>query len=331
MSPFVRISPASRPRALRADAALLFAWGALGTLAALLAVLLGGACAADPLRLVGTGPTRLWEPHELEAPAAPSAPITRDEAAGIALAHDSAHGCELTARALRQRDRARGRAVMEECWQRPDFTDLEILLAPPWIDELRAHPDAARRVAQVIAARGGDVEHDLRLVRRARLPLSSLRGALAEPEGFRGRYVLMLGTPQEGRGGGAARSVELAETRIMAESEWVSDGSHAASVLERRTDDGDDDPPAARHRETLRHREGRRVEVLHNVSVETGRVVLAELGEDPWLEAGTDYVLLLRFDGVRESVSGSVVEELPVATIVASFEPSSGLFARLGR
>lgn len=329
MSPFVRTSPASRPRALRADAALLFAWGAVGTLAALLAVLLGGACAADPLRLVGTGPTRLWEPHELEAPTAPSAPITRDEAAGIALAHDSAHGCELTARALRQRDRARGRAVMEECWQRPDFTDLEILLAPPWIDELRTHPDAARLVAQVIAARGGDVEHDLRLVRRARLPLSSLRGALAEPEGFRGRYVLMLGTPQEGRGGGTSRSVELAETRIMAESEWVALGPRTATQTAStvRRDDGEPAPLS----EEYRRSEGQRVEVLHNVSVETGRSLVVDASDDPFLEVGSAYVLLVRLDGVREAVEGSVIEERPVGTVLASFEPSSGLFARLGR
>lgn len=328
MSDAVDVIP---PRRRRAEAALLLAWGVMGTVAALLAVLLGSACATEPLRLVGTGPTRLWEDHELEAPAAPSAPISRDEAAGIALAHDSAHGCELTARALRQRDRERSRAVMEQCWQRPDFTDLEILLAPPWLDELRAHPDAARLIAQVIAARGGDVEHDLRLVRRARLPLSSLRGALAEPGSFRGRYVLMLGTPQENRDGRATGSVELAETRIMAESEWVSEGAHSASLLVRSDEDAQGGAAASQRRETLRHREGRRVEVLHNVSVETGRVVMAELGDDPFLEAGTDYVLLLRFDGVREAVSGSVVEEVPVATVVASFEPSSGLFARLGR
>ena len=53
--------------------------------------------------------------------------------------------------------------------------------------------------------------------------------------------------------------------------------------------------------------------------------------KEVFLESGTDYVLLLRFDGTREAVAGSVVIERPVATVVDSFEPSSGLFARLGR
>lgn len=315
----------------RGEAVQLCAWGLLGTVAAVLAMLLGSACASEPLRLVGTGPTLLWESHQTSAPAAPAAPMTRDEAVGIALAHDSAHGCELTARALRQRDRARGLAIMEECVQRPDFTDLEILLVTPWLDDLRGHRDAFQWLARIIAARGGDVEHDLRLVRRARLPLSSLRAALAEPETFRGRYVLMLGSPRDGRGEGSARSVELAETRIMAESEWVAHGPRTSSDLERREDDRAGTTPDARRLERRRHREGLSVEVLHNVSVETGRAIVADLGDDPFLEPGADYVVLLRFEGVREAVSGSVVEEVPVATVVASFEPSSGLFARLGR
>ena len=84
-------------------------------------------------------------------------------------------------------------------------------------------------------------------------------------------------------------------------------------------------------RGAFRRSEGEQVEILHNVSVETGRTVLADASDDPFLEAGTDYVVLLRFDGELEVASGSILETRPVATVVASFEPSSGLFARLGR
>ena len=175
------------------------------------------------------------------------------------------------------------------------------------------------------------MHHDLRLCRRARIPVFSLQAAIADPESYQGRYVLLLGAPKQSHQRGGTRALEIAETRIMAESEWVAAGPRAATTTAtsmRRDEGGGAAPPL---REDYRRSEGQRVEVLHNVSVDTGRAILVDAGADPFLEVGTDYVLLLRFDGTREAVSGTVLEERPVATVVAYFEPSSGLFARLGR
>ncbi|MCC7074294.1 MAG: hypothetical protein IT383_23510 [Deltaproteobacteria bacterium] len=295
---------------------------------ALPCVLLLSSCVETP-RLVGTGPTVLWEGAHDAQPAPAAAPLSLDEARTIADAHEAAHACVLTARALRQHDHARAWAVMEQCVLRPDFTDLESLLSAPWHERLRAHPEATRLVAHVIAARGGDVAHDLRLVRRARIPLFSLKAAAADPESYRGRHVLLLGEPRDGRSADGARALEIVETRIMAESEWVALGPRTATQTASavRRDDGEPAPLS----EEYRRSEGQRVEVLHNVSVETGRSLVVDASDDPFLEVGSAYVLLVRLDGVREAVEGSVIEERPVGTVLASFEPSSGLFARLGR
>ena len=288
------------------------------------------ACAETP-RLVGTGPTLLWERAAVDAPVAHPSLMSAEEARSIALAHDAAHNCEVTARALRLRDRQRGWAVMEQCILRPDFTDLEALVNQPWIDDVAAHRDADTLVAHVVAVRGGDVDNDLRVVRRAHIPVFSLKAAVADPESYQGRHVLLLGMPREGHLVDGMRAVEIAETRIMAESEWVSAGPRVSTATDTTTRDDAAGTQRTQLRENYRRQEGQRVEVMHNVSVEAGRDILVDAGNDPFLEVGTDYVLLLRFDGVREAVNGTVLEERPVATVVAYFEPSSGLFARLGR
>lgn len=294
----------------------------------------GGFAACSPVeagRIVGPNPTVLWDDREVQAPYKP-APITADEARSIAFAHDAAHTCELTARAIRAKDRARGWAVMEQCISRPDFTDLEMILGVPWIDDMRAHHDNGNLVAQVIAARGGDVTSDLRLVRRAKLPVFSLKAAVNEPDSYKGKLVLMRGTARSGRTVNGARALDLAETRVMAESEWVAIGTRAQSETTTEQRDFANNNVRRGLTEKFGRTEGGKVEVLHNVSVETGLELMAAVeGDAPFLESGTDYVLLLRFDGTREVVDGSVTDEKPVATVVGYFEPETGLFARLGR
>jgi hypothetical protein len=295
---------------------------------------LAGAVACAPVeaaRIVGTHPTVVWDEREVQAPYKP-APITPDEARSIALAHDAAHTCELTARAIRAKDRARGWAVMEQCVSRPDFTDLELLLSVPWVDELRAHHDHAALVAQVIAARGGDVMSDLRLVRRAKLPVFSLKAAVNEPDSYKGKLVLMRGNARSGRTVNGARALDLAETRVMAESEWVAVGTRTQSDTTTEQRDFANNNVRRGLNERFGRTEGGKVEILHNVSVETGLELMASVqGDQAFLESGTEYVLLLRFDGTREVVDGSVTDEKPMATVIGYFEPETGLFARLGR
>lgn len=304
----------------------------LAAVACLPVVAFLGACAAvEAPRIVGPEPTVVWEERAVQAPLPRAASMTTDEARSIALAHDAAHTCELTARALHAKDRQRGWAVMEQCVRRPDFTDLETLLAPPWIEELRAHAENAALVAHVIALRGGDVHNDLRLCRRARVPVFSLKAALADPVSYTGRLVLMRGSPKGGRTLGTARALEIAETMVMAESEWVAAGPRQRSTTDTDTRDLTGNNVRPGFSERFRRNDGASVEVLRNVSVETGVELLAQVDGEPFLEPGTDYVLVVRFEGTRETVTGSTTEERAVATVVQYFEPETGLFARLGR
>lgn len=303
---------------------------------ALVVVVLFGslaACAAvESPRIVGSEPTVVWDESASAAAPAKVAPMSLDEARSIALAHDAAHTCEITARALHARDRQRGWAVMQQCVLRPDFTDLETLIQAPWIDDLREQAEYATLVGHVIAERGGDVQNDLRLCRRARLPVFSLRAALAEPQAYKGKLVLMRGQPQGGRNVGGARSLDIAETKVMAEGGFVPVGPRTTTTTETDTADRTNNSIKPSFSERLRRDEGLHVEVLHNVSVETGLELVANVeGDAPFLESGTDYVLVLRFDGTRTVVEGTGTAEQPVATVVGYFEPESGLFARLGR
>lgn len=290
------------------------------------------ACATEAPRWIGTAPTAVvWESAPAPPTAAPSAAMTAEEARSIAEAHDAAHTCEATARALYERNQQRGWAVMNQCIRRSDFTDLEGMTSRPWLEHLLAEPELPKLIAHVIAARGGDVQNDLRICRRARVPVFSLKAATAEPDTYQGRLVVVRAAPRGGHKVNGARAVELAETRVMAEPEWVPSGPRTSIATETSTSQRGAAGAGSEGREGWRRSEGQRVEVLHNVSVETGLGILVDVGEEPFLESGTDYVVLLRFDGTREAVRGSVLEETPVATLLGYFEPSSGLFARLSR
>ena len=300
----------------------------------LLAVGAGGACGHRPAGSVGEQPTVLWEDATAPEHHAPE-PLSREEARRIALAHDAAHACEQTARAMARKDPPRGFAVMEQCIRRNDYSDLEGLIEGPWADRVAASPDAALLLAHVMAVRGGDVENDLRLLRRRKMPVYSLQAALAEPESYKGRAVILRGTAREGRNHGGGRSFRLVETKVMAESHWVTaPGSTRTDVR----DDGEVAAPAGVDvRRGTVQRGGRsqtdKVEVEQNVSVETGRALRARVdGDELSFEPATDYVVVLRFEGEREHTDeDGEVDRDATGVVVGYFEPEIGLFARLSR
>jgi hypothetical protein len=284
---------------------------------------------------VGTEPTVLWEDAS-QFDRAPLAPLSPDEARRIALAHDAAHNCEQTARALAKKDPLRGFAVMHECINRNDFSDLEGLVEGMWADDVARAPDAALLLAHVMAVRGGDVENDLKLLRRRKMPVYSLQAALAEPESYAGRAVIVRGNARDGRVTGAGRTFRLVETKVMAESEWVTAPGTSRLVTRDHGERADQPGVDVKGRGTV-ERGSRdateKVEIEHNVSVKTGRALQArvETGE-PSLEPATDYVIVLRFEGERETKDdeGNVDVE-PTGVVTGYFEPETGLFARLSR
>src|SRR5207302_9073832 len=60
-----------------------------------------------------------------------------------------------------------------------------------WELDLQTRRDARRLVARVIALRGGDVEGDIPLAQKSRVPLFTLAAALRQPEVYKGRWVVM--------------------------------------------------------------------------------------------------------------------------------------------
>lgn len=297
-----------------------------------LTAVVAGCATGTPI--VGSEPTVVWENARHQDPPS-STPLSDAEARRIARAHDAAFSCESTARAMAKRDAQRGWQVMRQCIQRQDFTDLELLLESEWSDQVAAAPDAASIMAHVIAVRGGDVESDLRLLRRRKFPLYSLQAALSEPESYTGRFVLVRGSARRGRPVDGGREFQLVETKVMAESEWVT--APGTTRLTNKLDGGSAD------QQGLDVKRGRvdnstssqteKVEVLTNVSVETGLQIAARLPSgEPTLEPSTDYIVVLKVGGIEktEDLDGEV-DEAPYAVVVDYFEPESGRFARLGR
>lgn len=290
---------------------------------------------ASPSSVVGIEPTVLWE-ESSQFERTPLAPLTPDEARRIALAHDAAHTCEQTARAMAKKDPLRGFAVMRECILRNDFSDLEGLVEGMWAADVARSPDAPLLLAHVMAVRGGDVENDLKLLRRRKMPVYSLQAALAEPESYAGRAVIVRGNARDGRVTGVGRTFRLVETKVMAESEWVT-APGTSRLVTREHDERADQPGVdVKGRGTVQRgsRDAtEKVEIEHNVSVKTGRSLHArvETGE-PSLEPATDYVIVLRFEGERETKDeDGNVEVEPAGVVVGYFEPETGLFARLSR
>lgn len=292
------------------------------------------ACGHGHIGDVGPEPTVLWEDATAQQPPSTEA-LSADEARKIALAHDAAHTCEQTARKLAKRSPERGFAVMVQCIRRNDFGDLEGLIDGPWAERVAASPDAALLLAHVMAVRGGDIESDLRLLRRRKMPVYSLQAALAEPDSYKGRAVILRAAARDGRNTGGGRTFRLVETKLMAESRWVT--APRTTRIDVRDESEVAEPAGVEVRRGAVQRGSRsqteKVEVEHNVSVETGRAVTARVdGDELSLEPATDYVVVLRFEGERERTNeDGDTETEPSGVVVGYFEPESGLFARLGR
>jgi hypothetical protein len=291
------------------------------------------ACASE--QVVGTEPTVLWE-NAREPEAQTRAELSDDEARRIAVAHDVAYACEATARAMHKKDPKRGWAVMRHCIRRNDFSDLESLIEGLWAEQTAKDPDSALLLAHVIAIRGGDVGADMRLLRRRKMPVYSLQAALSEPESYKGRLVIMRGTARSGRTVAGARAFRLVETKVMAESEWVTRPGTGRIINRSNNELADQPDVSVRGRgvvERNNSERAERVEVLHNVNVDTGLEMIGRVETDePSLEPATDYVVVVRFEGVKESVDANgEVDEDATGVVVGYFEPETGMFARLGR
>ena len=104
--------------------------------------------------------------------------------------------CETASRQIHQQSADDGWSALRACvertrWPRGEFTQLERLTGGYWDAELQTRPDAPRLVARIIALRGGDVEGDIPLAQKSRVPLFTLAAALRQPDVYQGRWVIL--------------------------------------------------------------------------------------------------------------------------------------------
>ncbi|HEY7724554.1 MAG TPA: hypothetical protein VH880_04425 [Anaeromyxobacteraceae bacterium] len=271
------------------------------------------------------------------APAAQAAPSSADLANPRAVAARSTRpeGCEAAARAAQAVSRDRAWEVLRACVERGNFTLIRRLLDGAWDPELQARGDAASVIARVVAARGGDVYGDLNLLRQRRIPIFGLAPAAGHPELYQGRLLLVRARVDDVRTEKGKTTVRLSEFALAGQVKFVEDdsrtarrsSSRGAASGEYRTSrhgSGSGRAEFTRSGESYVTKESKRLE---NTPQETGIQALARLpAADPFFEPGRQFVVLARFDGVRE-VPGEEEDEkevvrLPVLSVITYAEPN---------
>ena len=242
--------------------------------------------------------------------------------------------CEAAARRLHATNPDQGWQGLVACvertrWPRGEFTNLELLTHGEWDGDLATRPDAPRLVAKVIALRGGDVEGDIPLAQKSRVPLFTLAAALRQPDVYRGRWIVVRGALSDMRQDGARAAALLKETSLRATSREVQVGtmqrtdrtaSHTLSGQVKTTRFGDAQGSAQvqtrerTERSTLKQK-------FENERIETGRQAVGKLAQaDPFLEPDKDFVFIARFDGVR---TDDDEQQVALLSIAAYFQPNA--------
>jgi hypothetical protein len=229
--------------------------------------------------------------------------------------------CEAVSRRLLATSRDDAWTALKSCVEGTHFTLLKALLSDAWAEELRVRPDGAQVLARVIANRGGSVAGELELLHARKVPIFGLEAAVAQPDTYKGRYVLLRAQVADVRSEGEKSTVWLVEQGLGSiATERELSPSYRTDVATASA--------SANHATASNERWSRSVTETHyeNISSETGREALGRLAQpDPFLEPGKDFVVLARFDGVRITSSGGEDEEdaqrLPVLTIVSYYAP----------
>jgi hypothetical protein len=254
-------------------------------------------------------------------------------AASFAAQYANPTECERQARRYLRYSREDAWAALKACVEGTQFTQLQALLSPEWAPELRSRPEGASVLAKVVALRGGSVDGDLKLMHERKLPIFSLASAIAQPDTYKGRYILIRAQVGDVRSEGEKPTVWLVEQNLG------SVGSEQRVGVMRRKEKssttagnlgGQTTLGSGQIGGTLAKEETTRTEdtiiTYDNISTETGREALGRMAKaDPFLSPGRDFVILARFDGMR-TTSGSLDEDdegprIPVLSIVSYYIP----------
>ena len=285
-------------------------------------------------------PTPQAGPIRLEA--APKPPPPQFDAKGFAADQLTPIECEKSARHLYELRPEQGWAALVACidrsrWPRGEFTQLELLTRGVWDQELQTRPDAPRVIAKVVAMRGGDVEGDIPLVQKSRVPLFTLAAALRQPDVYKGRWVLVRGALSEIKQEGNRAAAIVRETSLRATAHEVQDGpihrydssstskaqgEFSSTTKSSRTGRTDYKANASgQYSSTGRSEYSSVKQKFENERVETGRRAVGKLPQaDPFLEPEKDFLFLARFDGVNP---GQDQEPVAMLSIAGYFQPNA--------
>ena len=114
--------------------------------------------------------------------------------------------CESAAEQVSRSSVDNGYALLTACIERGNFTLLEVLLSPPWVGRLRNDPQAPALVGRVIAARGYDLDDDIRRANGAGVNVLSLEDGITDPDASKGGLVVFRGQATALNGGSATIS-----------------------------------------------------------------------------------------------------------------------------
>jgi hypothetical protein len=251
----------------------------------------------------------------------------------FAAQYSNPNECERQARRYLPTSRDDAWAALKACVDGTPFTSLQALMSGAWSQELRSRPGAAALIAKVVAQRGGSVEGDLRLLNEQRLPIFSLAAAMAQPDTYKGRFILVRAQV------GDVRVAEEKPTVWLVEQGLGSVASEQQVGIATRKDSSSTLSGNLAGETTLvggnvngslskdkTNRDSKTIIRYDNISSETGREALGRLPKaDPFLSPGRDFVILARFDGMR-TTSGSLDEDdegprIPVLSIVSYYIP----------
>jgi hypothetical protein len=242
--------------------------------------------------------------------------------------------CESAARRLRESSPDQAWEGLKACversrWPRGEFTHLERITSGVWDQDLQTRPDAPRLIARIIALRGGDVEGDLSMAQKSRVPLFTLAAALRQPDVYKGRWVLLRGALSEIKQESGKSAAMVHETSLRATSRDVDVGPRRRTDRESNTNVRADVKTShygnasgtANMRSNDRSESSTVGRKYENERVETGRQAVGKLPQaDPFLEPDKDFVFLGRFDGVRP---GEDDKPVAVLTIAGYFQPNA--------
>ena len=243
--------------------------------------------------------------------------------------------CETASRQIHQQSADDGWSALRACvertrWPRGEFTQLERLTGGYWDAELQTRPDAPRLIARIIALRGGDVEGDIPLAQKSRVPLFTLAAALRQPDVYQGRWVLLRGALSDLKTDGGKAAALVHETSLRATSREVQVGAisrtdHTSSTslrAEAQSSKFGNARGSAQINGSDRTEHSTVRQKFENERVETGRQAVGKLAQaDPFLEPDKDFVFLGRFDGVKPGD-----DEKPVAVLfISGYIPPNAL------